>query len=315
VRIQRNFVVFSALAALLFVSSQAQSGVSDGRLTGALAAVNAVRRRLGLAPLSVDANLNASAAAHSRYRALNGAASESFHSETRGRQGYSSADPFQRMRFHGYRGEPAAENGIAYFGAEGNPVEGWLAAPYHRVPMLHPHYRDIGLGFANGTDSWYVTANFGYGVDPEIGERAQVVCYPANGQTNVPTAWTEPESPNPLRIHRAAQPAGYVVSFSYYSGYEPQIRLLQASLETKEGDEVACFLNHPGNDSFLSKNTVLLIPKRPLAPAQTYRATVRANVVGASTVERTWTFTTEGRRVDIASGSGAGMSNTAHSRR
>jgi hypothetical protein len=315
VRIQGKFVVFCAFAALLLVSAKAQGGVSDSPKSSALSTLNAVRRQLGLAPFEVDSNLNASALAHSRYRALNTSAGESFHTETRGRQGYSSADPFERMRFHGYRGAPAAENGIAYFGAEGDPIEGWLAAPYHRIPMLHPDYRDIGLGYAGGSDSWFVTANFGYGADPEIDERPRVICYPANGQANVPTAWTDPESPNPLRIHRAAQPAGYVVSFSYYGGYEPSIRLVEATLQTRDGVEVPCYLNHPGNDSFLSKNTILMIPKRPLAAAQTYRATVRAGVVGGSTVERTWSFTTEGHPVDIARGSAARTSDTAPSRR
>jgi hypothetical protein len=315
VRIPGKFVVFCALTALLFVSAKAQGGVPFDQKTAALATVNAVRKQLGLAPFQIDSNLNASAAAHSRYRAMNTGTGESFHAETRGRQGYSSADPFERMRFHGYRGAPAAENGIAYFGAEGNAVEGWLAAPYHRIPMLHPGYRDIGLGFASGSDSWFVTANFGYGVDPDVDDHPKVICYPANEQTNVPTAWTEPESPNPMRIHHAAQPAGYVVSFSYFGGYEPQIRLVEASLETKDGAEVACYLNHPGNDSFLAKNTILLIPKRPLAAGQTYRASVRASLAGGSTVERTWSFTTQGRPVDIARGSGSRTSDTAASRR
>lgn len=313
-RIHRKFVVFCALAALLIVSAKAQGGVSEGQKPGALSTLNAIRKQLGLAPFEVDSNLNASAAAHSHYRALNTSAGESFHSETRGRQGFSSAGPFDRMRFHGYRGEPAAENGIAFIGAEGDAIEGWLAAPYHRIPMLHPDYRDVGIGFASGSNSWFVTANFGYGEDPEASERPQIICYPSNGQTNVPTAWTEPESPDPLRIHRAQRPAGYVVSFSYYGGYEPQIKLTEATLQTKDGADVACFLNHPGNDTVLSKNTILMIPKRPLAAGHTYRANVRAQVAGGSTVERTWSFTTEGRPVDIARGAGR-TSDTSPSRR
>ncbi len=314
-RIPRKFVVFCAFTALLFVSVEARSGDSGEQKSAAIAALNAIRKQLGLAPFEVDSSLNAAASAHSRYRALNPGSGEGFHSETRGRQGYSSADPFERMRFHGYRGAPAAENGIAYFGAEGNAIEGWLAAPYHRIPMLHPNYRDIGLGFASGANSWFATANFGYGAEPEISERPQIVCYPANGQTNVPTAWTDPESPNPLRIHRAQQPAGYVVSFSCFAGYDPRIRLESATLQTKEGAEVQCYQNHPGNDSFLAKNTILLIPKRPLAAGQTYRATVRAGVTGGSAVERTWSFTTEGRPVDIARGALGKTTDTAPSSR
>lgn len=313
-RIHRSFVLVCALAALLTVSSRAQGGAADPKST-AIAAVNALRRQLGLTPFHVDANLSAAANAHSRYRALNPNAGESYHSETRGRQGYSSADPFERMRHHGYNGSPAAENGIAYYGAEGDPIEGWLAAPYHRIPLLHPDYRDLGLGYANGPNSWYVTANFGYGVDPEVGDRAKIICYPMNGQTGVPTAWTEPESPDPLRIHRAARPAGYVVSFSYYGGYEPRIRMNEARLETKDGSEVPCYVNHPGNDSVLAKNTILLIPKRPLTAGQTYTATVSANVVNGSAVERTWSFTTEGARYDDLRRAANKRSDTAPSRR
>lgn len=314
-RIPRCLVVIGALAVLLLVSAQARSGPSEEPASSALSTLNAIRRHMGLPMFRVDARLHAAATAHSRYRSLNQSAGESFHVETRGREGYSSADPFERMRFHGYRGEPAAENGMAYFGTEGNAIEGWLAAPYHRFAMLHPEYRDIGLGYAGGADAWFVTANFGYGVNPQVDERPRIVCYPANGQTGVPTSWTEPESPNPLRIHRAAQPAGYVVSFSYFSGFDPEIRLLEAALKTTDGTEVACYLNHPGNDDFLDKNTILLIPKRPLAAGQTYRATVRAKVVGGREVERTWAFITRERSADTTRAANSRDSEPSPSRR
>jgi uncharacterized protein YkwD len=315
VRVPGKFVVFCALAALLVGSSQARGGTSDSENSALLSALNSIRKQIGLSALEPDAKLNASAGAHSRYRAMNADAGESFHSETRGRQGYSGSDPFERMRSYGYRGAPAAENGIAFFGASGDALEGWLAAPYHRIPLLHPNYRDIGLGFASASDSWFVTANFGYGVTPEISDRPAVICYPANGQTNVPTAWTQPEAPDPLRLYHASRPAGYVVSFSYYGGYEPQVRLADSSLETADGTEVECYVNHPGNDSFLSRNSVLLIPKRPLLSGQAYRAHVRLNVSGGSMVERTWTFTTEGGRSDDLRRASAKRSNTAASQR
>jgi uncharacterized protein YkwD len=109
---------------------------------------NQQRAQLGLAPLSLNLNLNNAAERHSQDMAINRYFSH---------QGLDGSQPWDRMRAQGYNYSRAAEN-IAF----GQPtaqdvVTAWMNSAGHRQNILDPNLKEIGVGYYNG----YWTQNFG----------------------------------------------------------------------------------------------------------------------------------------------------------
>jgi uncharacterized protein YkwD len=164
-------VLCAVLAAGLAITAPASTaGKSTQRDTslesGIVSALNAVRAKHGLRPLSVSTDLRAAAIFHTRAMA------------SRGLFQHESADgsPFHErvLRFYGDRGAgwQVGENlvfGGAPFDA-GDAVEAWLKSPPHRKILLGNGWREIGIGAVTaarapgafgGRTVVIVTADFG----------------------------------------------------------------------------------------------------------------------------------------------------------
>jgi uncharacterized protein YkwD len=110
----------------------------------ALCLVNQERTSRGLAPLKVNRRLANAATAHTRDMV----ARNYFAHETPG--GGTFAD---RIRKAGYRAPTLGEDLAWGSGALGTPraiVKGWMDSPGHRANILHPKFREAGMGVAIG---------------------------------------------------------------------------------------------------------------------------------------------------------------------
>lgn len=241
------------------------------------ARLNLHRRALGLAPVTVDAKKTAGAAAHAAYIAANHAslfeAGLALHDEDEARPGYSAA------------GAHAGRHAVIAL-QEGRPrdvVDQWMASFFHRVPLVHPELRRVGVGFAErGAQRIFVVD-----IEPEA-PASRVVVVPADGARDVPIAFAGPELPNPIP-NDADGAGGYPITVTF----PPKAKVggVVATLSDL-GAEVPAWVSTPVVPAApkAQQNTVCLIAKDPLRPRTRYTFEMRATVDGrAFTLESTFT--------------------------
>ncbi|MFY9234079.1 MAG: CAP domain-containing protein [Fimbriimonadaceae bacterium] len=250
----------------------------------AFRAANVYRTALGLEPFRFDDRLNGAALAHSKYLAKNNTTG---HFQKPGTPGYFGQDPGARLESFGFIDE-SWEN-VAY----GNEtpeeaITSLVDAPYHRIPFMQPGAIVLGAGFNENR----LTVEFG------ANKSEGTVVYPAPGQSNVPTLWNGNERPNPLRLHDAPKPVGYIIVLSAWQPGGAKLKVQEATLRNcADGSLVPAFLNTPSNDDRLD-NSCFIIPKRPLRPGTTYEVLVRGSVQPTASdrsevpLDKRWRFTT-----------------------
>jgi uncharacterized protein YkwD len=126
--------------------------------------INEARRLHDLPPLTYSYELSIAAQMHTEDMA---ATPGIMH------QGSDGSNPVQRQQRYGYQGYYGGE-AVAWGWESAVPVvEFWVNSPPHRVLILDPNIREVGVGyFADGlaANIWYWTAEFGYlpGTDPAL---------------------------------------------------------------------------------------------------------------------------------------------------
>jgi uncharacterized protein YkwD len=111
--------------------------------------VNQYRRQAKLRPLKLNAQLNASAQAHSQDMALN---------DFFGHKGSNGSTADKRILAAGYNYAIIGENIAAGFASPEAVVQAWMDSPSHRQNILHPMMKEMGIGF-------YLLENDGGNVD------------------------------------------------------------------------------------------------------------------------------------------------------
>jgi uncharacterized protein YkwD len=109
-----------------------------------LARVNAERSAAGLPPLALDPRLNAAAQRHAEDMLL------------RSYYNHASLDggrPSDRVRQSGYAAGMVAENIARGPFSVNEAMDNWLASREHRRNLLHPAFKDLGVGVAVGRNS------------------------------------------------------------------------------------------------------------------------------------------------------------------
>jgi uncharacterized protein YkwD len=144
-------VMLAALAALLLAAPAAAAKRSQPAL---LLEMNRARAQYGLAPLTLDRNLERAATAHTRAMLVDGT--------------FEHGAFAQRMVDYDVTGTIAGENLAWGTGARGTAqgiVIAWLGSPEHRANLLRPSFRRVGVGELAGPFRGYagahvVTADF-----------------------------------------------------------------------------------------------------------------------------------------------------------
>jgi uncharacterized protein YkwD len=114
---------------------------------------NAHRRAAGVAPLTINAQLNASAQGHSNDMAA---------MNTMSHTGSDGSDPGGRITAAGYVFRAWGENVAAGYPDATSVDQGWWNSSGHRRNMLDPNFTEIGVGLAYSTTGVpYWTQDFG----------------------------------------------------------------------------------------------------------------------------------------------------------
>jgi uncharacterized protein YkwD len=274
-----------------------------------LARLNAFRALAGQPAVVVDPALSEGCVSHARYLVLHhgekSTAGLGVHKETAGLAGYTP------------NGDTAAQHSVITMVEMGAPalpeqdwpvaeLDKWMASLYHRVPVLSPTLRRVGIGYASNDKKtvWYTVLDVG--ADPTViikGVRRPVtpVLYPGDNQSEVPRAFGRGarEVPDPLPAGRLAKDSGFPITVSFPP--KMNVRGVTATLrrESKSDDgktrmeEVPFWFSTPEKPAGAAdqENTVCLIAKDRLAKQTTYRVTVEATVNGQAW-KGSWKFTT-----------------------
>lgn len=253
----------------------------------ALAQVNAVRARAGLAAVKLDDRLDAVAAAHSYYWLFNQARPSQkglgIHTETPGTPGFSGATVYERGTQFGWHDGPMGED-ITHRGSPVAAVTDWVDSVYHRFPILRPDLRVIGFADADMAGLPIEDMEFGF-APSSVGARP--VVYPADGQANVPASFDDNELPDPVPTG-GPRVTGYpiTVTFDRYSS----VQVSSFTLSGPRGPVGYVFTLPPGDST---ENSASLLPGAPLVAGAKYTVHIVATVDGAD-YNRTWSFTVAG---------------------
>jgi uncharacterized protein YkwD len=122
--------------------------------------INEARRLHGLAPLTYNYELSIAAQMHTEDLVGNPAIMH---------DGSDGSMPPERQKRYGYQGIYGGEAVAWGFDRAAPVVEFWVNSPPHRILILNPNAREVGVGYyADGRapNIWYWTAEFGILLGP-----------------------------------------------------------------------------------------------------------------------------------------------------
>ncbi len=249
----------------------------------ALERINTHRRLAGLDPVTLDSALSKGCSAHAAYLVRN--------------EGHPSTDGLgahdENPKLPGYSPEGKKAAGASDIGYQDpvTSVDAWMSGLFHRVPILDPLLKKVGVGYAKGGKwGWVSVLDVVSGRGP--GKPRDPVLYPAPKQKDVPlTLGNELPSPVPDDSDKRA---GYPVTITFRE--EVMVKGVIATMQDETGKGLDVWLSTPEHpaDSRYQRNTICLIAKDPLRARTTYTITAQGNVAGKRWT-KTWTFTTGGR--------------------
>jgi uncharacterized protein YkwD len=249
--------------------------------------LNAIRRQAELQPVELDDELSRGCRMHARYLVVNAR-----RPEVRGMGAHAEIDTLPGASPEGAKTAKSSVIAIGDY-EPSDAVDGWMSTLYHRIPVLEPGLRKVGFGAARGARlGWVTVVDISTGRDKS--PRAGAVYWPVAGQTDVPLHFPPGgETPDPIPLDKTGR-AGYPIT----AFYPFQLPLMKSTgrLQDSQGRDVPCWFSspeQPANPMFVKHQgtTVCLIPKEPLKPKETYRATFEGQIAGDA-VTKSWTFTT-----------------------
>ena len=303
--------------ALLLLATLAPAARAGGITTAqeqqrAREEVNRYRSMVGMPAVSSTSGLDTAALGHSRY-VLHTAEYGHYENQTSSPY-YIGYAPGDRARKYGYTNDSVTENYyMGSLGARGtrtplvtdNAMQWWMAAIYHRFPIVSPRTEHIGFGpyYLNGRAAQVL--KFG----GDYSNTGRVTRWPVTGQVGVGTR-LDGESPSPVAQFGGSFPTGYPVSMTWYR-YNADLRYTQMSLvRARDGLNIDGYKLTPTNDttklSYYS-TSLTFIPSAPLAYGTRYAATFKGSIDGVA-FSYVWSFTTmpaPGRLVASTPASGA----------
>lgn len=201
------------------------------------------------------------------------------HESVPGLPGYSSA------------GALAGMTSVIAFSTPEDCVNGWMGSFFHRIPLLHPEAKSVGVGYALSADMYVKgTGKIALLSVPKPNRKPakkSVVLYPAPGSKGVPRIYGV-ESPNavtkPEKLDdRGLALAGFPLTATF-SGYD-KITKASATLYVKKGDgwkKIPAYVSTPESPAqpFFGDNmqSICAMAKDALRPETDYRVEFRATL-------------------------------------
>lgn len=267
---------------LIFVAAlclQAQSGLDQK----VVERVNSFRKIASLDPVTADPVLSKGCKAHAAYLVKNESAPSV--------QGLGAHDEDSKLPGYSDDGAKAAgASDIAYV----NPVEavdGWMATLFHRIPVLTPGLKKIGIGYAKGGKWGWVSVMDVVSGQANKGKDTTVI-YPVDKQADVPFEFGG-EEPSPIP-ENSEKKAGYPITATFPT--DAKVTDVKALLTAGEETQIDFWLSTPEQpaDERYQRNTICLIPKLPLMRRSTHIVSITA-IVNGKKWSKTWTFSTGSR--------------------
>jgi hypothetical protein len=244
-----------------------------------------------LAPVALDERLSRACRLQGVYVDLNrgeGGQSWTFreartpHEAVKGLPGYSEA------------GAMAGMTSVIAFSTPESCVNGWMGSFFHRIPLLNPEARQVGVGYALSADAFAKgTGQIALLSVPAIWKKAtrrSEVAYPEPGAKGVPLA-AGAESPDALpRAERRDKNgwaiAGFPLTVTFF-GYD-SVTKASGRLFVRKGkgwEEVPVYFSSPedpAQKAFFpdNLNTLCVMAKDHLRPRTRYKVAFRAVLDG-----------------------------------
>ncbi len=252
---------------------------------------NLFRVQANLPLLVEESSFSEGAAAHSMYMVQN---SSSSHSENPGTPGYSDA------------GNLAGKNGnIAISGQAGTtyywPIEYWISASFHAIPMLDPDLERVGYGEYQDVNSSFgmaATMDVKRGLRAEDSDNTYPIMFPKDGGETWVRKYSMPEFPNTASGCSGYQkPTGAPIILMLGNGDSPpniyETRLLadgnpvpHCAFDETNYYNPDAYWQDTGRTILSHNNCVVILPRSPFEVGQ--EVTVFVNNGGE---EIEWTFT------------------------
>jgi hypothetical protein len=239
-----------------------------------MARTNLCRQVAGLAPLTLDPALSRGVRLHGWWMDRNG---KQQHEEDAGSIGFTQD------------GHNAGMSSVLSF--DGNPesdAQGCIDSFYHRMPLLRPGLHRAGAGFVRGGSLCTGAIDTLRG-DDLARERDAVVLWPPPDMQGA-RANMAYEDPNPT-THARSDQAGYPVTATFH----PNAKVTNARATLRQGTAaVECWYSSPEKPQSterpaLQRNTIALIPFKPLRHKRVYAVEMAATVDGQEWTA-SWSF-------------------------
>lgn len=253
----------------------------------ALDLLNGRRAAVGLPNLVDDPALDDAAEAHAYFYLFNLGQSQlagtGIVTEDPSLHGFTGANALDRARhfhFAGAQSVEVADNVVT----SGGTVVGAINSVQHRFQVLDRAATAAGYGQARIGALAISVLDVGSSTPAGSG----LVPYPADGQADVPAAFTGLEVPDPLP-QGAITPAGYPISLE--AGDSQHLSVTSARLVGPDGKEIPGYALAPGQA--LGANQWAMVARQPLRPGARYTAEVTGTIDGANFTQH-WSFTVAG---------------------
>jgi len=231
--------------------------LSDPEVKQALAVLNEARKACGLEPVRLSTALSSGCQKHSRYLVVNKGSPLI--------EGLKAHEEVKELKEYSEEGARAAKNSVVHYVPPSRAITDWLATFYHRIPLLQPNLKEVGIGyFQQGKD-------LACGIDCITGVSGEntkdIVYYPNDGQENVPLVFG-PEIPSPIPAKHKG-PAAFPITVYFASGQK--IKAVEVKILGPKEANLPCFVSTPElpATSFPQWNTVCVIPSQPFKKATT----------------------------------------------
>lgn len=260
---------------------------ANGPKGAALGVLNAARKKCKLKAAVLGDTLTAGAQKHADYLVKN-----SGHPSTQG-LGAHHEDP----SLPGYSAEGAKAGTESDIGGDAPPgsMAGMLNTFYHRIPLIHPDLKEVGIGYASGGGGggrwggggWCVIDYSGKGEKDDKAPR--IVAYPPENAIGMIKTFSG-EEPDPLP-HGSDPNAGLPITLTFFDAPE----ITGAAVEVRAGgisvDGYLSSPEKPARSDMPNEDSIAFIPKKSLDGNTKYHVKVTAKVKGEDFVKE-WDFTT-----------------------
>lgn len=229
---------------------QAQDNSKD-EITIALNKLNYYRHLAGLDSVKLSDKLSDGCNKHAKYLVKNKNSPKV--------KGLEAHKEYKTLAGFSKEGMAAGKNSVIHYVKPTEAISGWINTFYHRVPLLQPNLKEIGIGYCSIDTAYPVSI-----IDCITGLKGEctkeIVFYPNEKQKNVPTTMG-PEIPHP-----AGKEGEYGFPITVFFTKWQKIKKVTFRLSSATEKSIECFVSSPEKPatSFDQWNTICVIPKKKL---------------------------------------------------